>query len=284
MWSATQAAQLDFGSTRAIAPSLAKPLLGQHLTANGYLTAAISSFAERHRAYFFMGNFQQNIQAEPQIGDEPASLITDTAIDWVRRHRETDDWYLHVTYWDPHMDYLQSAEWTEAAAQSGPAPEWPDQEAIDSHQDIYGPRTAQDLHYAGQPRASRVPHNMPDQIRTRGDFKHLINGYDGAIHYWDHHFGLLLDALEEMGIRDEVAIVVSADHGEAFGELGSYGEHGFASEPVHHIPLLISWPGLSEDAQNSSDSSLLYNIDYAPTICELLGLEIPEKWQGESFA
>jgi arylsulfatase A-like enzyme len=71
---------------------------------------------------------------------------------------------------------------------------------------------------------------MPDEIRTRADFVHLINGYDGAIMYWDHHFGRLLDAIESLGLRDEVAIVVSADHGEAFGELGAYGEHGLASQ------------------------------------------------------
>jgi arylsulfatase A-like enzyme len=126
---------------------------------------------------------------------------------------------------------------------------------------------------------------MPDEIRTRADFEHLINGYDGAIHYWDHHFGRLLAALEELGLSDEVAIVVSADHGESFGELGSYAEHGLASEPVNRIPLIVYWPGITDDGRARSYGHLLYNIDYAPTVLDLLGVsEMPAKWQGSSFA
>jgi arylsulfatase A-like enzyme len=266
-------------------PETGRPLLGQLLKNHGYYTAAVSSFAERHRAYFFMGNFQENIQADPNMGDEPAELITDTAIDWLQRNQHRDDWYLHLTYWDPHTDYLQPKEWTDRAAASGPAPDWPTQDVIDSHAEIYGPRTALDLHYAGGTRQpSRVPYNMPEQILTRGDYEHLINGYDGAICYWDHHFGRLRQAIADLGLTEDVAIIVSADHGEALGELGSYGEHGLATEPVHHLPMVVFWPGITEQAERKSCDALLYNIDYGPTLCDLLDLPMPEKWQGESFA
>ena len=262
-----------------------RPLLGQHLGAHGYLTAAVSSFAERHRAWYFLGNFRESVRATPDVGDEPADIVTDTALEWIGRHAEMDDWYLHLTYWDPHMDYLQEQEWTDKAAASGPAPAWPDQEAIDGHAEIYGPRSALDFMYSDGLFERRVPHNFPQEIRTRADYEQLINGYDGAIHFWDSEFGRLLDGLAALGIEDDVAIVVSADHGEAFGEQGSYAEHGLASEPTHHLPMMVKWPGLTEDAGSGpACDALLYNIDYAPTICDLLGLPIPEKWQGESFA
>jgi arylsulfatase A-like enzyme len=95
--------------------------------------------------------------------------------------------------------------------------------------EVYGPRSALDLHYSNRPGRSRVPHNMPDEIRTRADFEHLINGYDGAIHLWDFEFGRLRRAIADMGLAGEVAIIVSADHGESFGELGLYAEHGLAA-------------------------------------------------------
>jgi arylsulfatase A-like enzyme len=267
-------------------PRPGRPLLGQALGMEGYLCSAISSFAERHRAHFFLGNFRESVQVTGQIGDEPADLVTDTAIDWIERHREQDDWYLHVTYWEPHSDYLQDASWTERAAQLGPAPAWPDQAAIDAHAEIYGPRSALDLHYTNQARTSSVPHNMPDAIRTRADFEHLINGYDGAIHFWDTEFGRLRRRLEELGLTDEVAIIVSADHGESFGELGLYMEHGLASEPVHRLPMIVFWPGITDQPglDHRRNDALLYNIDLAPTILELLDIEQPSKWQGSSFA
>jgi len=180
------------------------------------------------------------------------------------------------------MDYLQDPEWTDLARDSGPAPAWPDQEAIDSHAEVYGPRSALDFMYSDGLFETRVPYNAPQAIRTREDVERLFNGYDGAIAYWDHHFGRLLDGLHEIGLADDVAIIVSADHGEAFGEQGSYAEHGLATEAVHRLPMIVRWPGLTEGGARNDD--LLYNIDLGPTLCDLLDLPVPEKWQGRSFA
>lgn len=262
-----------------------RPLLGQHLGAHGYLTACISSFAERHRAWYFLGNFRETVRATPEVGDEPANIITDRALEWIGGHKDNPDWYLHLTYWDPHMDYLQDKEWSDRAAAAGPAPVWPDQDAIDAHAEVYGPRSALDLMYSDGMIENRSPDNSPQAIRTRDDYERLINGYDGAIMYWDNQFGRLLEGIKAMGLGEDVAIIVSADHGESFGEQGSYAEHGLANEPVHHLPMIIKWPGLTDGGPvHIRNDALLYNIDYAPTICELLGLPIPTKWQGTSFA
>ncbi|MQA33165.1 sulfatase family protein [Modestobacter roseus] len=267
-------------------PHPQRPLLGQQLGAHGWYTAAVSMFAERHRAYHFLGNFRESIRATNEINDEDGSAINRVGLDWIRRHADEDDWYLHLTYWEPHTPYLTEPGWTEKAAASGPPPAWPDQEAIDGHQEVYGPRSAVDLHYSVVPRTSPTPHNAPDQIRTRADFEHLINGFDGTIMYWDQLFGELLATLDELGIADETAIIVSADHGESFGENGSYGEHGHANEAVLRLPLVVYWPGVTDDLPESARhcDSLLYNIDLAPTLCDLLDLPTPTGWQGASFA
>lgn len=268
-------------------PEPDRPLLGQRLQLDGYYTAAVSVFAERHRAYWFHGNFRESVRATGNWGDEDAADVNRAALDWIRRHAEDDDWYLHLTYWDPHTDYTQPAEWTERMAASAPVQSWPDEETIQEHAEIYGPRSALDLHYSlTGGGTSPVPHNMPDAIRSRADFEHLVNGFDGAIAYWDHHFGRLLATLEELGIADDTAIVVSADHGEAFGEHGMYAEHGLATESVQRIPLVVYWPGVTDalPAEARRNDDLLYNIDLAPTLCDLLGLDAPEGWQGASFA
>jgi arylsulfatase A-like enzyme len=267
-------------------PDPHRPLLGQRLGQHGYHTAAVSMFAERHRAYHFCGNFREMIRATGEINDEQAHDVNRAALDWIRRHAHEDDWYLHLTYWEPHTGYLTGPEWAKRAAESGPPPAWPDQEAIDGHAEVYGPRSALDLHYFAVPRTSPVPHNMPDAIRTRADFEHLINGFDGTIMYWDHHFGQLLATLEQLGIAEDTAIIVSADHGESFGENGSYAEHGLANEPTHRLPLVVYWPGVTDALPESARrcDALLYNIDLAPTLCDLLGVPVPDGWQGSSFA
>ena len=62
--------------------------------------------------------------------------------------------------------------------------------------------------------------------------------------------------------------------------LHTYAEHGLASEPVNRVPMLVHWPGVTDDGRARSYQHLLYNIDYAPTVLSWLGLEIPDEMQG----
>lgn len=269
-------------------PAPGRPMLGQRLQQYGWYTAAVSLFAERHRAYWFCGNYREVIRASGELNDEQAHQINPVAIDWIRRNRDRDQWFLHVHYWEPHTDYLVGPEWVERAAGSGPVQAWPDEDTIAAHgEKVYGPRSALDLHYtrlgAGK---SAVRHAMPDAVASRADFELLINGYDATILYWDRYFGELLDILEEEGLAADTAIIVSGDHGESLGENGSYAEHGLANEPTLRVPLIIYWPGLTDklSSEDRHRRELIYNIDFAPTLCDLLGVPIPPGWQGRTFA
>jgi arylsulfatase A-like enzyme len=122
---------------------------------------------------------------------------------------------------------------------------------------------------------------MPGTISSRRDFEHLIDGYDAAIAYTDHQVSVVLDELDRQGLLDDTAIIISADHGDAFGEHGIYSDHVCADECIHRIPLIIRWPGVSK-ANHSSDS-LLYNVDLGPTLCDLLDVPVPADWDGVSF-
>ena len=64
---------------------------------------------------------------------------------------------------------------------------------------------------------------------------------------------------------DDLAIIITADHGENFGELGVYSEHGTADEPTCHIPLIIKWPGVRP---GSTDRGFHYLLDLAPTVAD----------------
>ena len=204
---------------------------------------------------------------------------------WSKGHADKESWFLHVNYWDPHNDYFEPREWVGRAGRAGPPPEWPDEDAIATHTEIYGPRGALDLHGV-KGEGSPTPDTMPDAIEGRADFEKLVNGYDGEIFYWDHHFGRLLDALSDLGILEETAVIVSADHGESMGENGSYAEHALANEPTHRVPLIVRWPGLTErlEPDRRRCDALLYNLDLACTLCELLDVPVPEGWHGRSFA
>lgn len=266
--------------------SLTRPLLGDYLGDHGLYAASVSCFAERHLAYWFYGNFRESIRPSKSLGqDEDALNVNAAAFRWLDQHGKQDNWFLHVNYWEPHTAYIEPIEWFEKAGATGPVPDWPDEETIGRHKAMYGPHTARDLTYLEGGRSVR-PEVFPEQIGNRADLEKLVNGYDGEVMYWDHHFGQLLDKLGDLKILDDTAIIVSADHGEALGEGGTYAEHGLANDAVNRIPLVVYWPGVTtslSERQRRCDA-MLCNIDLAPTLCDLLHVDPPPGWQGTSFA
>jgi arylsulfatase A-like enzyme len=71
-----------------------------------------------------------------------------------------------------------------------------------------------------------------------------IDCYDGAIAYLDEQIGRLLDALGGRGRLKNTLVIITSDHGEAFGENGHYGHIDSAYLTQLRVPLLISMPGL----------------------------------------
>ena len=51
-----------------------------------------------------------------------------------------------------------------------------------------------------------------------------------ALHPADDHVGILLSKLDDLGVLDDTAVLVSSDHGEGFGELGVYADHQAADQ------------------------------------------------------
>jgi arylsulfatase A-like enzyme len=91
----------------------------------------------------------------------------------------------------------------------------------------------------------------------------------------------LFAALESQGVLDDLAIIISADHGENFGELGIYAEHATADLPTCRVPLIVRWPGGKAGAV---DRGLHYNLDLPPTLARLFGKPAHPLWDGQSFA
>jgi arylsulfatase A-like enzyme len=155
---------------------------------------------------------------------------------------------------------------------------WPDEVTIEQHQSVEGSFTARRQF----PDGKSPVRLMPDAVTSRRDFEHMIIGYDAAIRYVDHHVKIVLDELDRQGVLDDAIVIFTADHGDAFGEHGIYSDHVCADECIHHIPLIVRWPGLTTPGSRCDD--LLYNVDLSATLSELLAGSVPSEWDGMSFA
>ena len=91
--------------------------------------------------------------------------------------------------------------------------------------------------------------------------------YYGSVSYIDAQVGRLVQLLEQLGLRDNTAIVLTSDHGEFLGERGLwYKRHFF--QPAIAVPLIISAPNLSRGMRRNENVSL---VDLLPTLLDLAG-------------
>ncbi len=103
--------------------------------------------------------------------------------------------------------------------------------------------------------------------------------YDGEIAFTDHYVGKLLDFVATKPWASRTAIVITSDHGEAFGEHGQT-RHGFAVwDNLVHVPLFFVVPGAAPKHIDEPRSAL----DLAPTILEFLGVPPEPSFVGTSL-
>jgi len=258
-------------------PQPENEMLMRHLRRHGYDTICFSNFADRHNALWFMYGWTEYHTPNLKGGNETADEVNEPLLRWLKHSAKKENYFLHVNYWDVHRCYKMDVSWAERLEDSPVEQAWPDAETIQQHQAIEGPFTAQ-----GQFRDGVSPFSlMPDSIASRRDFEHMITGYDAAILYTDSHVAAVLEELDRQGVLDDAALIVSGDHGDAFGEHGIYSDHVCADECIHRIPLIVRWPGVSAAGQGSG--AFLHNVDFAPTLCDLLEIPPPPAWDGESF-
>ncbi len=114
---------------------------------------------------------------------------------------------------------------------------------------------------------------LVEGIRTAASYEPeridaLRGQYDGGIAYTDHHFGRLLEALKTLEIDDNTAVVVAADHGEAFLEHRHFA-HVEIYNQLTHIPMIIRAP----DGPARAIDSPVSLQDVPATILKFAGID-----------
>ena len=230
-------------------------------------TVAVSSFPRHPSPWFYHLWHEFHQPQEPDAEGEyfqtpRAAEVADRAIDALERH--DDDLFLYVQFWDPHAPYNRTDEQVDRF-DDGDAPTHPTAGQIEAHREWDAWRSATGM-----------------GIEDRSDLGRLVAGYDAEISYCDRHVGRLLDALREQGRYEESTIVLTADHGEEFGEHGLYREHWSVHDGTQNVPLLVKPPaGAGVDA--GATDALVTNVDLPPTLADYAGLGAPEGWQGRSL-
>jgi arylsulfatase A-like enzyme len=115
---------------------------------------------------------------------------------------------------------------------------------------------------------------------TLWKFQRYMEDYLGVIKSVDRNVGKLLDYLDDNNLTENTMVIYTSDQGFFLGEHGWFDKR-FMYEESFRTPLLIRYP--KQIKPNSINSDLVQNIDFAPTILEVAGIDIPEQMQGQSL-
>jgi arylsulfatase A-like enzyme len=185
-----------------------------------------------------------------------SAFLTDRYIDWLER--QDRPWFAHLSYLRPHPPYAAAGRWARAF----------DPDEVDMPV-AAGPRRHR-FHEA----ALRLPEAAAPT--DEGAIRKMRAQYYGMIGDVDAQLGRVWDSLERLGHWDDTFILLTSDHGEQLGDHGLKQKLGYFEES-YKVPGIVRAPGL---VKPSVVEDFTENIDFFPTICEALGLDVPAQCDG----
>jgi len=209
----------------------------------------------------------------PAVADDiyPDGMVADQAIKEMRRMRGRP-FFLAAGFVKPHLPFNAPKKYWDLYPDSSielpTQREWP-AGSPEIARMSWGELRA----YAGVP--SRGP--VSDDLARK-----LIHGYYACVSYMDAQLGRVLNALDELGLRERTAVVLWGDHGWKLDDYGAWCKHS-NFEIDTHVPLILADPDFDSTAGRSS-IALSEFVDIYPTLAELCGLGIPAHCEGSSLA
>jgi arylsulfatase A-like enzyme len=122
--------------------------------------------------------------------------------------------------------------------------------------------------------------NLKDKDLTRWKYQAYLKDYIKCIKAMDENVGRVLDYLRKNDLEKDTIVIYSSDQGFYNGEHGWYDKRWMYEESLRN-PLIVKWPKVTKPGTRCKE--IVQNIDYAPTILEAAGIEIPQQVQGVSL-
>lgn len=121
--------------------------------------------------------------------------------------------------------------------------------------------------------------NPSDIILTNTEHnkKVLANNYNNRVHQLDNYLREIFNLLENKNYLENSIVVITSDHGQSLGERGVYWHGKTTYYESVNIPLIISSNG-----RNKNINRLSNQLDIAPTVVDVLGIQKPKVWNGVS--
>lgn len=231
------------------------------LRERGFATAGIvssSPLADLDTSFdYFDATFDQNNPNQPTVHYKSPERATELAAEWIATHRK-ESFFLWVHYFPPHGPYTPPEQFL----------------LVDETSDERLPISGRNYDEGKVPAYQALPGvDDPATYRSR---------YAANVRYVDFHVGAFLAQLKELGIYDDLMVIITSDHGESLGEHNWFFTHGnMVYWEQAAVPLLLKLP---ENARGGSTAtSPAQSTDIAPTILDVLDLTVETTFDGRSL-
>lgn len=236
-------------------------------TSQGYDTVFDYSIPDL-KAQFFTQRFWVRYQTKfgfelPITADKGGSRVVDTALDWIDGHRtrnEDKPFYMFMNLNEAHDPYQPPRELMDRFLQEGVTEE-----------------EVKEMLRRNTNKEQREITTGEWEISER-EMEIFKSLYDAEILYQDGLLGRLFDGLTEQGMMEDTVIVITADHGEEFGELNHRVGHQMAlTDRLLHVPMIMRFP--EQLPAGKRVSTMASTIDIYPTLLDIVehaqGVEEP---------
>lgn len=203
-------------------------------------------------------------------------ITADRAIDFLRDSARTSPFALTVSFNAPHADDGDERQfiWPEAmdelyAGLTIPDPPRSEPAFFDALPEFLKEASLNRVRWYW-----RFDNPEKAQRMTRGYFR-MISGVDAAI-------GRLLAELDSLGLASNTVVILMGDNGYFLGERG-YAGKWLPYDLSIRVPLIVFDPRLDRRSRAPVPSLFALNIDIAPTLLDLAGIEVTDAMQGVSL-
>ncbi len=208
----------------------------------------------------------KNVDQKGYITDE----LTDYAVDWLESLEKDQPYFLYLSHKAVHADFLPPNRFAyRYEDEEFPLPKtWADDP--DAFRDV--------PMWVKNQRNSR--HGVEFAYYTDLDLENYYKRYCETVLAVDESTGRLLDLLEKRGELESTLVIYLGDNGFLFGEHGLIDKRCAYEESVR-IPMMMHCPEIID--AGTTVPEVVANIDVAPTLLEVAGIEAPEVMNGRSF-
>jgi arylsulfatase A-like enzyme len=121
---------------------------------------------------------------------------------------------------------------------------------------------------------------------TWPQWQRVIAHYWGYCSFVDAQIEKILACIADSGVEERTVVFYTTDHGDMLGSHRIFNKGMNMYEETHHIPFLVSGPGVTRPGATQSDAtcdSFISLVDLMPTFLDIAGVEHPEDLDGRSL-